>query len=335
MARGLDPSPGMINIGYCLSSEEHRPNDLVAYAQRAEEAGFTFAMISDHFHPWSDRQGQSPFVWSTLGGIAQATHRLEVGTGVTCPIMRIHPAIIAQAAATTAAMMPDRFFLGVGTGEALNEHILGDPWPSVDTRLDMLEEAVEVIRLLWQGGVQSHIGPHFVVENARVYTLPETVPRIVMAASGPESAEVAGRIADGLVSTAPEREIVETFEQAGGTGKPRYAQATVCWARDETEARRIAHTWWPTAALRGSFKNELPLPMHLEEASSLVTEDAVAQAIVCGPDPERHLEQIRKFAAAGFDHVYIHQVGPDQEGFFRFYAAEVLPRVAREQMRAA
>lgn len=325
----------MMKIGYALSSEEHRPNDLVAYARRAEESGFTFAMISDHFHPWTDQQGQSPFVWSVLGGIAHATRRLEIGTGVTCPIMRMHPAIVAQAAATTAAMMPGRFFLGVGSGEALNEHILGDPWPSVDVRLDMLEEAVEVIRLLWQGGLQSHTGPHFAVENAQIYTLPETLPPIVMASSGPESAEVAGRIADGLVSTAPKREIVEAFEDGGGRGKPRYGQLTVCWARDEAEARRVAHTWWPTAALRGSFKNELPLPRHLEEASSLVTEDAVAEVVVCGPAVDRHVERILKFEDAGFDHVYVHQVGPDQEGLFRFYGAEVLPRLRGERTRAA
>src|SRR3954465_13378228 len=161
----------MAELGYALSSEEHRPNDLVRAAQRAEEVGFTFALISDHFHPWVDAQGQSPFVWSVLGGIAHATQRLRVGTGVPCPLVRVHPAIIAQATATVAAMMPGRFFLGVGSGENLNEHILGDRWPLPDERLEMLEEAVEVIRLLWQGGEQTHRGRHYTVDHARVYTL--------------------------------------------------------------------------------------------------------------------------------------------------------------------
>src|ERR687883_157173 len=188
----------MVELGYALSSEEHTPNDLVRYARRAEEVGFAFALISDHYHPWLDQQGQSPFVWSVVGAIAHATQRLRLGTGVTCPTMRIHPAIVAQAAATAAAMMPGRFFLGVGTGENLNEHILGDRWPEADVRREMLEEAVEVIRLLWQGGQRSHHGRHYTVENARVYTLPETPPPIIVAASGPKAAELAGRIGDGF-----------------------------------------------------------------------------------------------------------------------------------------
>src|SRR6186997_734236 len=154
----------MTEIGYFLSSEEHGPRDLVRFAKMAEYAGLRAAWISDHYHPWVDRQGQSPFVWSVIGGIAQTTQQLRLGTGVTCPTMRIHPAIIAQAAATAAAMMPGRFFLGVGTGENLNEHILGDHWPPHDLRLAMLEEAVDVIRLLWQGGTQTHRGCHYVVE---------------------------------------------------------------------------------------------------------------------------------------------------------------------------
>src|SRR5512143_669201 len=196
----------MTELGYAFSSEEHRPNDLVRYARMAEEAGFTFGLISDHFHPWLDKQGNSPFVWSVLGGIAQVTQRLRVGTGVTCPTIRIHPAIIAQAAATIGAMMPGRFFLGVGTGENLNEHILGDKWPPVEIRQEMLTEAVSVIRLLWKGGMQSHRGTYYVVENARIYTLPDKLPDIYVAAAGPKSAEVAGRIGDGLISTAPKKE---------------------------------------------------------------------------------------------------------------------------------
>jgi coenzyme F420-dependent glucose-6-phosphate dehydrogenase len=313
-------------IGYALSCEEHRPNDLVQFAGRAEECGFEFALISDHFHPWTDRQGQSPFVWSVIGGIAKATERLELGTGVTCPTMRIHPAVIAQAAATAAAMMPGRFFLGVGTGENLNEHILGDGWPSADVRLEMLEESVEVIRLLWQGGNQSHRGRYYTVEDARLYTLPDEPPPIVVAATKPGAAELAGRIGDGFCSTAPDRELIACFDPAGGNGRPRYGQLTVCYAPSEEEARDTAFEWWPNAAIGGDLGQELPLPRHFEQAASLVTKDDVAEKVVCGADADQHADSIQQYADAGFDHVYVHQVGPDQEGFFQFYERELLPR---------
>src|SRR3954470_4680253 len=201
----------MPKLGYALSSEEHAPLDLVANARRAEEAGFTFALISDHYHPWVDAQGHGPFVWSVIGGIAHATERLRLGTGVTCPTVRIHPAVIAQAAATSAAMMPGRFFLGVGAGENLNEHILGDYWPSPDERQEMLEEAIDVMRLLWQGGYQTHRGKHYRVENARIYTLPDEPPPIAVAAGGPKAAELAARKGDALISTAPDSELVDAY----------------------------------------------------------------------------------------------------------------------------
>jgi coenzyme F420-dependent glucose-6-phosphate dehydrogenase len=316
----------MIELGYALSSEEHRPNDLVAYARRAEQAGFRFALISDHFHPWTDRQGQASLVWSVLGAIAHATERLRVGTGVTCPLLRIHPAVIAQAAATVADMMPDRFFLGLGTGENLNEHVIGRGWPPPDVRLAMLEEAIGVIRDLWKGGYRDHRGEYFTVENARLYTRPDRPPPIFVAAAGEAAATLAGRLGDGLVSTAPERETVERFDAAGGRGKPRYGQVTVCWARSEAEARRTAREWWPNAALPGPLSQELALPLHFEEAAKLVREGDVAKEIVCSPDADVHREHILEFERAGFDHVYVHQVGPDQEGFFRFYERHILPR---------
>lgn len=318
----------MLEIGYSLSSEEHPPNDLVHYAHRAEEAGFTFALISDHFHPWIDKQGQSPFVWSVIGGISQVTENLRLGTGVTCPMIRIHPAIVAQAAATCAAMMPGRFFLGVGTGEALNEHILGDKWPPHDERAERLEEAIELIRRLWEGGEQTFRGCYYTVENARIYTLPDEPPPIIFAASGPKAAQIAGRIADGLVSTAPEEKIVQKFEEAGGKDKPKYGQMTVCWAADEQEAKRTAYEWWPNAAVKGELSQELPTPKFFEQAAKMVKEEDVAKEIICGPDAKRHLEMIQKFADAGFDHIYVHQVGPDQEGFFDFYEQEIMPKIA-------
>jgi coenzyme F420-dependent glucose-6-phosphate dehydrogenase len=315
----------MAEIGYALSSEEHAPNALVKNAWRAEEAGFTFALISDHFHPWVDSQGHSPFVWSVIGAIAHATERLRLGTGVTCPLIRIHPAIVAQAAATAAAMMPGRFFLGVGAGENLNEHILGDRWPPYDLRREMLEEAVQVIRLLWQGDEQSFYGTYYTIENARLYSLPDEPPPIMVAAAGPQAAELAGRIGDGLISTSPETEVLKGFEKAGGAGKPRYGQVTVCWAQDEAAAQRTAYEIWPNAAIEGELSQELPTPAHFQQAAKMVSEEQVAKSIICGPDPQRHIEAIGKYIDAGFDHVYVHQVGRDQEGFFRFYQQHVLP----------
>jgi coenzyme F420-dependent glucose-6-phosphate dehydrogenase len=316
-----------MELGYSLSSEELDATTLVNNARRAEEAGFSFALISDHFHPWIDQQGQSPFAWTVLGGIATATKRLRLGTGVTCPLIRYHPAIIAQAAATVATMMPGRFFLGVGTGESLNEHILGEAWPAAAIRQEMLTEAVQVIRQLWQGGLQSHYGTYYTLDRARVYSLPDEPPPIYVAAAGEKAARMAGEIGDGLITTAPKAETVKTFEDAGGRGKPKYGQVTVCWAKDKATARRMARRWWPTAAMKGELSQELPLPALFEDATQKVTEDDIAEAMPCGPDPAAHLEQIRKFVEAGIDHVYVHQVGPDQEGFFRFYQKEIMPQL--------
>jgi coenzyme F420-dependent glucose-6-phosphate dehydrogenase len=314
-----------LSLGYKLSSEEQSASDLVRYAQMAEDTGFAFALISDHFHPWIDRQGQSPFVWSVLGAIAQATRRLEVGTAVTCPTMRIHPAVIAHAAATTAALMPGRFFLGLGTGENLNEHVVGQGWPETEIRQARLAEAIEIIRLLWRGGNQSHHGRYFSVENARLYSLPDVLPPLIVAVGGKRSAALAARLGDGLIGTEPERSILEAFDDAGGAGKPRYAELTVCWAKDEATARRIAREHWPTSAMEASLSWELPLPAHFEAVAELVTEDQVAESVTCGPDPARHLAAIKKYADAGYDHVCVHQVGKEQKGFFEFYEQEILP----------
>jgi coenzyme F420-dependent glucose-6-phosphate dehydrogenase len=315
----------VIRFGYALSSEEHRPADLVRNAALAEEVGFEFALISDHFHPWIDAQGQSPFVWTVLGGIARETRTLEVGTGVTCPMIRIHPAIIAQAAATTADLFDGRFFLGIGTGENLNEHILGDHWPAYEERREMLIESMEVMRGLWEGKLFSHRGEHYVVENARIYTLPERPPKILVAAGGPESAEVAGTLGEGLIVTGPDAEVLDGFRRAGGSKKPIYGQVTVCWAASEDEGKKTLHRIWPTAGVPGELSQELPLPVHFEQASSEVTADSLAEKIPVGPDVERHVESIREFVDAGVDSIYIHQVGPDQDGFFRFFRDELRP----------
>lgn len=319
--------PDPIELGFSISSEEHPPADLVRQAVRAEEAGFVFAGVSDHFHPWVRSQGHSPFVWGVLGAIAQATESLRIGTGVTCPIIRTHPAIVAQAAATAACLMPGRFFLGVGSGEALNEHILGDRWPPAPVRLEMLEEAVAVIRLLWEGGSKDHYGAHYTVENATIFDLPEPRPEIVMAGSGTKAAALAGRAGDGFWGTSPSRETLETFAAEGGAGKPCYGQATVCWAEDAEQARKTALQVWPNAGVSGQLSQDLPTPAHFEDAAEMVTVEDVTKKVVCGPDVADHVELVQKYADAGYTHVYLHQVGPDQDGFFRFWERELRPEL--------
>ncbi|HVD26019.1 MAG TPA: TIGR03557 family F420-dependent LLM class oxidoreductase [Gaiellaceae bacterium] len=317
----------MTEFGYALSSEEHGPKQLVGFARQAEETGLEFAMISDHFHPWTDAQGQSPFVWSVIGGIARETSRLRLGTAVTCPTIRTHPAIVAHAAATSGVLTDGRFFLGVGAGENLNEHVVGEGWPAPDERLAMLEEAIEVMRLLWQGGQQTHRGEHYDVEQARVYTLPEEPVPIAVAAAKPRAAELAGRSGDALINTAPDAEVISTFESAGGQGKPKYGQITMCWAASEQEGAKTACEVWPNAALSGDLTYELPLPEHFEQATQDVTPEDLAEAIPCGPDPDRYLEDIRTYEQAGYTHIYFHQVGRDQNGFFRFWRDELSPKL--------
>src|SRR3954447_14506879 len=268
-----------MRIGYFLSSEEFPPQALVDQARRAEQAGFCGLWISDHYHPWNEQQGQSPFVWTTIGAVAEATQQIPITTAVTCPTVRLHPAIIAQAAATCAVLLEGRFALGVGSGEALNEHILGDRWPPVAVRLEMLEEAVEVIRLLWRGGTRSHRGRHYLVENARVYTLPDEPPPILISGFGPKSTALAGRIGDGYCLTMPDRDLVRLFRDAGGGSKVVQGGMKVCYGPDEATARATAHRLWPTEQVPGELAQVLPTPAHFEQASELVTEEMIAEAI--------------------------------------------------------
>jgi len=313
----------MPELGFALSSEDHPPQELVRQAALAERAGFTFALVSDHYHPWVDAQGESPFVWSTLGGIAEATEKIRVGTGVTCPMIRIHPAIVAQAAATVAAMMPGRFFLGVGTGENLNEHVLGDRWPPPDERLEMLEEAVEVMRLLWRGGEQTHRGRHYTVDHARVYTLPDAPPDVYVAGSAAKAAKLAGKIGDGLISTAPDADLVKAF----GNGKPKLGMMHCAYDEDAKKGLGRATKLWPNLALKGPLGQDLATPSDFEEAAAMVDEADVAETTPHGPDPEPYLEQIRKYDEAGFTHVYMHQIGDNQDEFADFARRELMPRL--------
>ncbi len=315
-----------MKIGYFLSSEEFDPRELVRQARMAEDAGFHGLWISDHFHPWNEEQGHSPFVWSVIGAISQATSRVKLTTAVTCPTVRLHPAIVAQAAATCAVLLEGRFALGLGSGEALNEHILGDRWPRADERLEMLEEAVQVIRTLWQGGMQSHRGRHYQVENARIYDLPERPPPIPISGFGPKATRLAAHIGDGFCTVSPDREAVELYRSEGGENKLVAGGMKVCWGEDERSARAAAHRLWPSEQLPGELGQILPTPAHFEQASELVSEAMVAEVVPCGPDIERHLHAIQRYRDAGFDELYIQQIGSEQERFFEIYANEILPR---------
>jgi G6PDH family F420-dependent oxidoreductase len=316
-----------MKIGYFLSSEEWGPRDLVSLAAKAEQAGFDGLWISDHYHPWNDEQGHSPFVWSTIGAIANATDKMNVTTAVTCPTIRLHPGIVAQAAATCAVLLDGRFCLGLGSGEALNEHIFGDRWPEADERLEMLEEAVEVIRKLWRGGVHDHRGRHYRLEHCRIYDLPESPPQIVISGFGPKSVDLAARIGDGYVTVAPDSESVERFRSTAEAGKRVQGGLKVCWDQEESRAVETVHRLWPNEALPGELAQVLPTPEHFQQASELVTPDMVASEVPCGPDLERHIEKINAYAQAGFDELYIQQIGPEQDGFFEVYRDHVLPRV--------
>jgi coenzyme F420-dependent glucose-6-phosphate dehydrogenase len=316
----------MVELGYSLSSEEFAPDELIRFARQAETAGFKFSLISDHYHPWTNQQPHSAFVWSTIGGISQVVDQLQLGTGVTCPTMRVNPAIVAQAAATSAVLMRGRFFLGVGTGENLNEHILGDHWPKASDRLEMLEEAISLMRQLWKGGWQSHSGRHYTVESARIFTLPPEPLAIMVAASKPGAAKLAGRVGDGLISFEPKADLVKIFEAAGGKGKPRYGQLTVCFASTEEEATAVVKKYWPNAGIGGDLMTDLPLPSRFEQIVELMDQKKIIEGMPLGPDPQKHIAGITEFMDAGFDHIYVHQVGPQQDEFFRFYSEKVLPQ---------
>lgn len=319
----------MVQIGYTLSSEEFRPMELVELATEAEELGFDFASISDHFHPWMDTQGHSPFVWSVLGGIAARTSHLPIMTGVTPLSLHYQPTIIAQAAATVADMMPGRFSFGIGTGEALNEHITGETWPPVSVRQAMMQESLAIIRELWQGEYTTVNGEYYTVHNAKLYTLPQQLPPVIVSATGPESAEIAGQIGDALVSTAPNKEAVATFDAAGGKGKPKYGQLTMVYDTDEQRAKEIALEYWGYTILGGQASQELSLPKHYQEAvEGLATPENVAESVVCGPDLDKIHAAIQEYEDAGFTHVYLHQVGPDQQAFFDIAKKEILPKYA-------
>jgi G6PDH family F420-dependent oxidoreductase len=319
----------MISFGYKLMSEEHGASALIRNAQRAEQAGFEFAAISDHFSPWLEEQGHAPFAWSVLGAIAAATRHIGLMTAVTCPIMRYHPAVVAQAAATMALISDGRFTLGLGSGERLNEHVVGTAWPGVAERHERLAEALDIVRGLLSGQLGRYRGNYFRLDHARLYDRPEVPPPVVVAAGGPEAARLAGRHADGLVATTPRADLVEAYGLAGGAG-PRYAEVAMCYAASEDGARRTAHRYFRWSALGGPPMAELPDIEAFAAATKPVSVDSVAEEISCGPLLERHLAAIDRYLEAGFDHLILIQVGPEQDSFFEFFERELAPALKQK-----
>lgn len=318
-----------MRFGYFLSTEEYGPKELVEQARLAEEAGFDALWISDHYHPWNNEQGQSPFVWNVIGAISQVCD-LPVTTAVTCPTVRIHPAVIAQAAATSAVMLDGKFTLGLGSGEALNEHILGDAWPTADVRLAMLEEAVDVIRRLFTGETVTYGGEFYTVDTARIYTLPDQPPPIYVSGFGPKATELAARIGDGYITTSPDQELLGLFREKSG-GKPAQAGVKVAWADTEEEGVDHAHRLWANSGLPGELAQVLPSPQHFEQASQLVTKEMTADSVVCGPDPERHVDTFAPYADAGFEEVYVANMGPHYREMIAMYGEKVLPALRSDE----
>ncbi len=318
----------MATYGYKLMSEEHGPKELVRNACRAEETGFDFVAISDHFHPWLESQGHAPFAWTVLGAVAARTKKVGLVTAVTCPIIRYHPAIVAQFAATLGVLSDGRFTLGLGAGENLNEHVVGEGWPAPHTRQEMLGEALDIMQKLWQGEEVSYHGEHFTLDRAKLWDVPDTAPALAVAAGGPKAARIAGEKGAGLFATEPNEQLVQAWADGGGKGA-RYAEIAMCWAKDEAEAKRIAHERFNFGVHGWAVNAELPTTAGFEAAGKSVRPEQVAEMVSCGPDPERHVAAIKKYLKAGYDHLVLLGVGPDQEGFLSFWQKELAPRLKK------
>jgi G6PDH family F420-dependent oxidoreductase len=315
-----------MKLGFKLIAEAYGPVEIVEQAMRAEDAGFDFVEVSDHFHPWVGEHEHSGFAFSMLAAIASRTSSLGLATGVTCPLIRYHPAIVAQAAATTAILSGGRFTLGVGAGERLNEHVVGAGWPAVSTRHEMLREALEIIRLLWSGGYHSYDGKHLRLEDARVFDLPEDLPDIAVAAGGPEAARLAGELGDALFVTEPRADLIAAYEEVGGTGH-RYAEVPLSWAASEDQAAESARRLFRFGLTGWKVQAELPNPVNFDAATALITADHLRDQFGCGPEVERHVEIARPFVQSGYDHLALINAGPDMDGFFDFFTQELAPEL--------
>ena len=311
-----------MRIGYKLIAEAYSPTEMVRQCVRAEEAGFDFVEISDHFHPWVSEQQHSGFAWSMLAAMAAKTERIELATGVTCPFIRYHPAIIAQAAATTQLLSDGRFTLGVGSGERLSEHVVGRGWPAVHVRHQMFRESLEIIRLLWQGGYHSYEGKHLTLEDARVFDLPETLPKIVVASGGPQASKLAAELGDGLFTTEPRADLIQAFTDAGGDG-PRYTEVPMAYGATEDEAAEQARALFRFGLTGWKVQAELPNPVNFDAATATITADHMRAAFACGPDTDGQLRVAQQFVDAGYDHLALINAGTDVDGFFDHFTAEL------------
>jgi G6PDH family F420-dependent oxidoreductase len=313
----------VIRFGYKLMSEEHGPRDLIENAVRAEAAGFDFVSISDHFHPWVDAQGHSPFAWSVLGAIAHATKTIEITTGLTCPIIRYHPAIVAQAAATVALISENRFTLAIGAGERLNEHVTGAVWPSAPERHAMLGEAIDIFRLLWKGEVATHKSEHFQIDHARLYDVPDKPIPLVVGISGPASIALAtDKNADGIMATEPKKELTAPFRK-----HPCYSEAALAYASSEEKAEKVAKERFAFSALGWHVNSELPTSAGFEAAVKYVRAEDLTETIGMGPDVDRHVAAVKPYIDAGFDHIALVGIGPDQAAFIEFFEKDLGPKL--------
>jgi coenzyme F420-dependent glucose-6-phosphate dehydrogenase len=321
----------MAKIGYHASHEQFKPSELLKYVQMAEQAGFTHALSSDHFHPWSEAQGQSGFAWSWLGAAMQATPRLSYRV-VCAPGQRYHPAIIAQAAATLAEMFPNRFWLTVGSGQALNEHITGDKWPTKIDRNARLKESVDIIRALWAGETVTHRGL-VCVEDAKLYTRPEILPLIIGAAITPETAEWLGSWADGLITTSrpPEKlkKVVDAFRRGGGEGKPMILKVQLSYDRNAEKALQGAHDQWRSNIFKSKMLTELITPDQFDAAGEFVQPEELYQHVRISADQEQHIEWLQKDIELGFDQLILHNVNREQEQFIEVFGEKVVPALTK------
>ena len=315
----------MTRFGLKLMSELHGPRELVDQARMAEAADLDFVCISDHIHPWLPEHDHSPFAWSVLGAVAAATD-IEMATGLTCPIFRYHPVVIAQAAATVAAMADRPFTLAIGAGERLNEHVTGEPFPAVDIRHERLREAGEIFQLLWQGGFQTYRGRHFTAEDVRIYDLPEEPIRVVVGVSGPSSLDVAADVgADGIMATEPDADLVDGWAERSGKRANTWSEVPMAYAPTDEEGLQLAWDRLRFALPGWKVMSELPNPVNFDAALALTEPGDMADAVPYGPDPERYAETIREFADAGFTNLSLIPVGDDVEGTIRFFTEEVRP----------
>ena len=326
MTTGTTGPTDATRYGYTLMTEQSGPRELVGYARAAEEAGFDFEVMSDHYFPWLDEQGHAPYAWSLLGAVAQVTERVELMTYVTCPIMRYHPAVVAQKAATVGLLSDNRFTLGLGSGENLNEHVVGRGWPPVNVRHEMFEEAVRIIRSLLEGGYVSFVGDHFRVDSAKVWDLPEEPVRLGVAVSGRQSVETFAPLADDLIAVEPEPSLIEMWERAAGGGSRKIGQLPICWDPDRDRAVERAHSQFRWFGGGWKVNAELPGPSGFAGATQFVRPEDVAASIPCGPDVDAIVDSVREHEKAGFTHVAVVQIGDEgQESFLDFAQRELLP----------